>query len=202
MPDDGMTADPGGPDEPVRILNAGGRGRAVLLCDHASNVIPPEYGGLGLTAKALEDHIAWDIGAEYLASRLSEQLDVAAVLARFSRLLIDANRQHDDPQVERWARLQGNVRRHEHVARAVQDRHVEHERAAQPGDRADAPAVAELKQAGTEQNDSPRKWNKPIGDCALWREEDEREDEDEEKPGIMLDALFGLTAMRLFGPPP
>ncbi len=34
----------------------------VILCDHASNAIPPEYGDLGLPPTELARHIAWDIG--------------------------------------------------------------------------------------------------------------------------------------------
>ena len=35
----------------------------ILLCDHAGNAIPPEYGTLGLPPAQLERHIAYDIGA-------------------------------------------------------------------------------------------------------------------------------------------
>ena len=35
----------------------------LLLCDHASNRIPAEFGRLGLPEGELERHIAWDIGA-------------------------------------------------------------------------------------------------------------------------------------------
>ena len=38
----------------------------LLVCDHASNAIPPGYGSLGLKREALERHIAYDIGAAEL----------------------------------------------------------------------------------------------------------------------------------------
>ena len=35
----------------------------ILLCDHAGNALPPDYGTLGLPPEQLERHIAYDIGA-------------------------------------------------------------------------------------------------------------------------------------------
>jgi len=69
----------------------------LLVCDHASNALPPGYGTLGLPAAALERHIAYDIGAAALTRALALRLDAPAVLSTFSRLLIDPNRGADDP---------------------------------------------------------------------------------------------------------
>lgn len=69
----------------------------VLLCDHASNSLPGEYGSLGLERSELERHIAYDIGAAALTKALAERLNAPAVLSNFSRLLIDPNRGEDDP---------------------------------------------------------------------------------------------------------
>ncbi|MEL6947271.1 MAG: N-formylglutamate amidohydrolase [Pseudomonadota bacterium] len=69
----------------------------VLLCDHARNTLPAEYGTLGLPAEAFERHIAFDIGVEALTERLAARLGCPAVLSCFSRLLIDPNRGEDDP---------------------------------------------------------------------------------------------------------
>jgi predicted N-formylglutamate amidohydrolase len=91
-----LTAHPVGPDlawpEPVEVLGLGGGSPIVLLCEHASNHIPPEYASLGLSAADLQRHIAWDIGAAELTRRLSMSLDAAAFLGTYSRLLIDLNR--------------------------------------------------------------------------------------------------------------
>ena len=70
---------------------------ALVVCDHAANKLPLRYGGLGLPREALERHIAYDIGAAWLARRLADRLGAPAVLSTFSRLLIDANRGGDDP---------------------------------------------------------------------------------------------------------
>ena len=70
---------------------------ALIICDHASNAIPPGYGTLGLTPEALERHIAYDIGAAEVTRALAAQLGAPAVLSTYSRLLIDPNRGLDDP---------------------------------------------------------------------------------------------------------
>lgn len=72
-------------------------GGLLILVDHASNHIPPEYADLGLPAAELERHIAYDIGAGPLACALAERFRAPAILTRFSRLLIDPNRGEDDP---------------------------------------------------------------------------------------------------------
>jgi predicted N-formylglutamate amidohydrolase len=77
---------------PVEILAPEGRSPIVLLCEHASNYIPPEYAGLGLPDSELQRHIAWDIGAAHLARHLSLLLDATAFLGTYSRLMIDLNR--------------------------------------------------------------------------------------------------------------
>ena len=80
-------------DPPVlTVLRPQGRSPIVLVCEHASNHIPAEYGDLGLPEAELQRHIAWDIGAEGLTRRLSELLDAPAFIAGWSRLLIDGNR--------------------------------------------------------------------------------------------------------------
>jgi predicted N-formylglutamate amidohydrolase len=70
---------------------------ALIVCDHAANAIPPEYGTLGLPRAALERHIAYDIGAANVTRALAAELGAPAVLSTFSRLLIDPNRGLDDP---------------------------------------------------------------------------------------------------------
>jgi predicted N-formylglutamate amidohydrolase len=79
-------------DTPVMVLNPRGRGRAVLVCEHASNRIPADYGDLGLSESDRCRHIAWDPGALPLAQRLAELLDTPLVHATYSRLLLDVNR--------------------------------------------------------------------------------------------------------------
>ncbi len=69
----------------------------VLVCDHASNRVPIVLDNLGLTQAHLERHIAWDIGAGAVTRLLSERLSANAVLGGYSRLVIDLNRDLEDP---------------------------------------------------------------------------------------------------------
>jgi predicted N-formylglutamate amidohydrolase len=69
----------------------------VIVCDHASNVIPPELNALGLSAEDLKRHIAWDIGAARVAALLATRFKVPAIFAGVSRLVIDCNRDPGDP---------------------------------------------------------------------------------------------------------
>ena len=73
-----------------------GSSPALLVCDHASAQIPGALRQLGLTPAALARHIAWDIGAAALTRSLANRLDAPAVLAGYSRLVIDCNRHPDD----------------------------------------------------------------------------------------------------------
>jgi predicted N-formylglutamate amidohydrolase len=73
----------------------------VLVADHAGRALPEEYGTLGLPNDEFERHIAYDIGVEAVTRELSILLDAPAVLANFSRLLIDPNRGEDDPTLIR-----------------------------------------------------------------------------------------------------
>jgi predicted N-formylglutamate amidohydrolase len=82
---------------PVEILNEHGRSKVVLICEHASNHIPTQYHGLGLSDEDLARHIAWDVGAGALTRQLSESLDAPAFIAGYSRLLIDLNRPRGAP---------------------------------------------------------------------------------------------------------
>lgn len=71
--------------------------RLLLLCDHASAALPPEYGTLGLPEDQFRRHIAYDIGARDVVLGLAKRLGGTAILSCFSRLLIDPNRGIDDP---------------------------------------------------------------------------------------------------------
>ncbi len=71
--------------------------RLLFVCDHASNALPPAYGTLGLEPALFAKHIASDIGAAEVTRTLAAEFGAAAILARWSRLLIDLNRGADDP---------------------------------------------------------------------------------------------------------
>jgi predicted N-formylglutamate amidohydrolase len=84
-------------DRPAfEISNPDGRSSFLLVCDHASNTIPHSLGTLGLTEEELKLHIAIDIGAGDVARKLSQRFDAPAVLAGYSRLVVDVNRRLND----------------------------------------------------------------------------------------------------------
>lgn len=87
------------PPHAPTIENPQGAAPLLLVCDHASNFIPPAYDRLGLADPVLQDHVAWDIGALGLARRLSFALDAPLIAASASRLLIDPNRAYDAPDL-------------------------------------------------------------------------------------------------------
>jgi predicted N-formylglutamate amidohydrolase len=90
-----------GPDDPApfSIINPQGRARVLLVGDHVSNRIPKSLNGLGLDEESLQQHIAYDIGTHKLINHLSQHLDAPAVLAGYSRLVVDLNRSLEDESV-------------------------------------------------------------------------------------------------------
>ena len=87
-----------GDPPPVEVLNPEGGMPLVLICDHAGRAIPRSLGTLGLSPAELGRHIAYDIGAEGVTRLLAERLDAPAVLAPYSRLVIDCNRAPGHPE--------------------------------------------------------------------------------------------------------
>ena len=98
---------------PVVVVNGTGRAPYVLLCEHASRLLPGGYARLGLSAAEFDRHIAWDIGAAELATRLACLLDAPLFLAGYSRLLIDLNRPPGSPssipQISEATSIPGNL---------------------------------------------------------------------------------------------
>ena len=83
--------------EPLEVLNPRSDAEIVLICDHASNHIPAEYRGLGVSAADLQRHIAWDVGAAGVTCGLAARLGAPAFLGTYSRLLVDLNRPFGSP---------------------------------------------------------------------------------------------------------
>lgn len=77
------------------IENHGAAGDVILVCEHASNAIPPRWGDLGLGPDARAAHIAWDPGALGLMRGLAARLGATTLQATVSRLVYDCNRAPD-----------------------------------------------------------------------------------------------------------
>jgi len=82
------------PDEPPPAAIRAGHDACpfVLVADHAGRAVPRALGDLGIDATDIERHIAWDIGVAELAEALSARLGAPLVCQRYSRLVIDCNR--------------------------------------------------------------------------------------------------------------
>ena len=77
---------------PFQTIAGQENSRILVVCDHASAVIPPSLGTLGVAEEALSSHVAWDIGAAKVTTLLAGRWRAEAVLAGVSRLVVDCNR--------------------------------------------------------------------------------------------------------------
>lgn len=71
--------------------------RWVLTCEHARTSVPRKYRSLGLRRAELLDHIGWDIGAHGVQREIARRLRAPYVASRWSRLLVDCNRDPAEP---------------------------------------------------------------------------------------------------------
>ena len=82
------------PDEPTAAdLHPATADPFFFVCEHASNRVPVALGDLGLSADQFERHIAWDPGAAPVTRGLAARFGGGAILQRYSRLVIDCNRE-------------------------------------------------------------------------------------------------------------
>jgi predicted N-formylglutamate amidohydrolase len=77
---------------PAIVLNPGAASPFLLLGDHAGREVPRSLGDLGVHHRDWDRHIAWDIGVAGLGEILAEALGATFIRQRFSRLVIDCNR--------------------------------------------------------------------------------------------------------------
>jgi predicted N-formylglutamate amidohydrolase len=86
-----------GEPPPSFVLNPLAEAPILLVCDHASCRFPMVLGDLGLDPFARRCHLALDIGAGSLSEKLAKSLGVTTVMAQYSRLVVDCNRELMDP---------------------------------------------------------------------------------------------------------
>ena len=77
---------------PAMVRAPGARAAELFVCDHAGRAVPRRLGDLGAPAAEFERHIAWDLGAWELTLRLADAFKACAIGQRYSRLVIDCNR--------------------------------------------------------------------------------------------------------------
>jgi predicted N-formylglutamate amidohydrolase len=101
-------------DEPAPVIefNLEAKSPFVILVDHAGRNIPRRLRDLGLPETELIRHIAWDIGALEVARRMAAALDAPLLAQRYSRLVIDCNRDpsvpSSIPSLSEWTDIPGN----------------------------------------------------------------------------------------------
>ena len=165
-----------GTDEPptFEVINREGGAHILLVCDHASREVPKSLNHLGLGEEAFERHIAYDIGAAAVTHGLAERLDAQAVLAGYSRLVIDVNRppghpdsivpENDSIPVPGNQNLTDEARR-QRVRELFEPYHDSINRAlARLWNRGPAPAIFSIHSFSPYFGDKPRPWD--IG--VLW----------------------------------
>ena len=86
-----------GEPPPFYVMHSESEAPILLVCDHASCRFPESLGDMGLDPFARRCHLAIDIGAGSLTEYLADRLGVTAVLAQYSRLVVDCNRELMDP---------------------------------------------------------------------------------------------------------
>ena len=82
---------PGDP-APVEVVNPAGASPFLLVGDHAGNLVPSGLSNFGVADDDLARHIGWDIGVDGLGRNLAARLDAVFVRQRYSRLVVDCNR--------------------------------------------------------------------------------------------------------------
>ena len=154
-------------------IPATGSSNLLLLCDHAANALPPAYGALGLAPPLFETHIAYDIGAAAVTRALAAAYGAAAVLGRWSRLLIDLNRGADDPtlvmKLSDGSIIPGNrAVDSAETARRIADFHLPYHNAiTREIDRLGAPTLISFHSFTPSWKGRPRPWDVGV----LWDED-------------------------------
>jgi len=120
--------------EAYQILGIPRFGGILVVCDHASNRVPPDI-NLGIDPMLLEQHIAVDVGVAGIAAQMALLPGIAAFLGNVSRLVCDFNRDEHGPTVCPIASdghaIPGNALDHEgHEARLARFYRPYHERLA------------------------------------------------------------------------
>ena len=82
-------------------LGTPGQGPYFITCEHASNRVPAPWTTTPLDRAWLKSHWGYDIGARTVARELVRATGSYGVFARFSRLVVDPNREPEHPDLIR-----------------------------------------------------------------------------------------------------
>jgi len=107
------------------IVGGAGKSPVLLSCEHASNRLPDGWAWPEADHWIRDTHWAWDPGAEDITRRVCGEIGAIGVLARFSRLLIDANRDHSSDTLFRDVAEGGPVHLNVDIDAADRDARIE-----------------------------------------------------------------------------
>lgn len=82
---------------PFNLLNEDSSQPYLLVCEHAGQQVPQNLDNLGLPEEAFSEHYAVDIGARAMTEQLADKLGAPAIVANYSRAVIDLNRRKTHP---------------------------------------------------------------------------------------------------------
>ncbi|HEX5655993.1 MAG TPA: N-formylglutamate amidohydrolase, partial [Polyangiales bacterium] len=78
--------------EAVEVVHGSRAAPAFLTCEHASVRLPEAWRWPEPDRRLVGTHWSYDLGAREITLELARELNASAVLSRFSRLLVDPNR--------------------------------------------------------------------------------------------------------------
>jgi len=81
---------------PYRLLRSRRLSRLLMTCEHASRSLLPGMATDPACRSALDSHWGWDIGIWEVVREVSRVLDATVVAGRYSRLVVDLNRDPTD----------------------------------------------------------------------------------------------------------
>lgn len=76
----------------VEVRGGSAGAKVFLTCEHATQRMPTGWRWPDLDRRLIDTHWAYDMGAREMTLALAEGLAASAVLSRFTRLLVDPNR--------------------------------------------------------------------------------------------------------------
>ncbi|MEE9385785.1 MAG: N-formylglutamate amidohydrolase [Nannocystaceae bacterium] len=122
---------PDGSDAPTDELSHavethihGSPGRLLITCDHASANLHEPWRWHAEDQWIAKTHWAYDLGAAEITRALAAQLGCSAILARFSRLLIDPNRNLDSNTLFRSQAERRKICLNHHLTQGDRDRRI------------------------------------------------------------------------------
>lgn len=94
-------------------INADKLSCALFTCEHAASRVPERLNNLGIESEHFKRHYGVDIGARAMTERLAAHFKYPAIIANYSRLVIDLNRRADHsslfPTSGEGAPIVGNI---------------------------------------------------------------------------------------------